>query len=120
MIKMAALGGLLLMIVVVATIVYLAGLAWLARHDVREDESPPQETSAQTYPISAIGSARRHRRGNCGTNTTRWYLNFSHLAEGRIANFSRADRRPANPSTGPRSASYRSWSESTHGSRSNQ
>ena len=44
MIKMAALGLLLLMIVVVATIVYIAGLAWLARHDVHQDESPLQET----------------------------------------------------------------------------
>lgn len=40
---MAAL-GLLLMIVVVGAIVYIAGLAWLARHDVRQDESPLQET----------------------------------------------------------------------------
>jgi len=44
MIKMAALGLLLLMTVVIATIVYIAGLAWLARHDVRQDERPPQET----------------------------------------------------------------------------
>jgi hypothetical protein len=43
MIKMTAL-GLLLMLVVVATIVYIAGLAWLARHDVRQAESPPTET----------------------------------------------------------------------------
>jgi hypothetical protein len=42
MIKMTAL-GLLLMLVVVATIVYIAGLAWLARHDVRQAESPPRE-----------------------------------------------------------------------------
>lgn len=50
MIKMVALGGLLLMIVVVATIVFLAGLAWLARHDVREDESPPQEIVSPNLP----------------------------------------------------------------------
>ena len=43
MIKMTAL-GLLLMVVVVATIVYIAGLACLARHDVRQAESPPPET----------------------------------------------------------------------------
>ena len=43
MIKMTAL-GLLLMLVVLATIVYIAGLAWLARHDVRQAESPPRET----------------------------------------------------------------------------
>jgi hypothetical protein len=43
MIKMTAL-GLLLMVVVVAAIVYIAGLACLARHDVRQAESPPQET----------------------------------------------------------------------------
>jgi hypothetical protein len=43
MIKMTAL-GLLLMLVVVATIVYIAGLACLARHDVRQAESPLTET----------------------------------------------------------------------------
>jgi hypothetical protein len=42
MIKMAALGLLLLMIVVVTAIVYFAGLAWLARHELRRDETPPQ------------------------------------------------------------------------------
>jgi len=42
MIKMAAL-GLLLMIVVIGAVVYIAGLAWLARYDVREEESPPEE-----------------------------------------------------------------------------
>lgn len=47
---MAPLGGLLLMTVVVATIVFLAGLAWLARYDVREDESPPQETVSPNLP----------------------------------------------------------------------
>ena len=41
-IKMTAL-GLLLTLVVVATIVYIAGLACLARHDVRQAESPPRE-----------------------------------------------------------------------------
>ena len=46
---MAAL-GLLLMIVVVAAIVYIAGLVWLARHDVREDESEPQETISPNLP----------------------------------------------------------------------
>ena len=40
---MAAL-ALLLMVVVVTAIVYIVGVAWLARHDVRQDESPPQET----------------------------------------------------------------------------
>ena len=50
MIKMAELGGLLLMIVVVATIVFLAGLAWLVRLDVREDESPPPEIVSQDLP----------------------------------------------------------------------
>ena len=50
MIKMAALGGLLLMIVVVATIAFLAGLAWLARLDVREDESPPPEIVSPNLP----------------------------------------------------------------------
>jgi hypothetical protein len=42
MIKMTAL-GLLLMVVVVATIVYIAELGWLARHEVRQAESPPGE-----------------------------------------------------------------------------
>jgi hypothetical protein len=37
MIKMTALG-------LLATVVYIAGLAWLARHDVRQAESPPRET----------------------------------------------------------------------------
>ena len=46
---MAAL-GLLLMIVVVTAVVYIAGLVWLARHDVREDESPPQETISPYLP----------------------------------------------------------------------
>ena len=40
---MAAL-GLLLMIVAIGAIVYIAGIAWLARLDVRQDESRPQET----------------------------------------------------------------------------
>ena len=43
MIKMTAL-GLLLMLVVLATIVYIAGLAWLARHGVRQAERPLTET----------------------------------------------------------------------------
>jgi hypothetical protein len=49
MIKMAAL-GLLLMIVVVTAVVYIAGLVWLARLDVREDESTPQETISPNLP----------------------------------------------------------------------
>jgi hypothetical protein len=49
MIKMAAL-GLLLIIVVVTAIVYIAGLVWLARLDVREDESAPQETISPNLP----------------------------------------------------------------------
>ena len=49
MIKMAAL-GLLFMIVVVTAIVYIAGLVWLARLDVREDESAPQETISPNLP----------------------------------------------------------------------
>jgi hypothetical protein len=49
MIKMAAL-GLLLMIVVGTAIVYIAGLVWLARLDVREDESAPQETISPNLP----------------------------------------------------------------------
>ena len=49
MIKMAAL-GLLLMIVVVAAVFYIAGLVWLARLDVREDESSPQETISPNLP----------------------------------------------------------------------
>jgi hypothetical protein len=50
MIKMAALGLLLLMIVVVTAIVYIAGLAWLARYDVREEESPPEEIIGPNLP----------------------------------------------------------------------
>ena len=49
MIKMAAL-GLLFMIVVVTAIIYIAGLVWLARLDVREDESAPQETISPNLP----------------------------------------------------------------------
>ena len=49
MIKMAAL-GLLLLIVVGTAIVYIAGLVWLARLDVREDESAPQETISPNLP----------------------------------------------------------------------
>jgi hypothetical protein len=49
MIEMAAL-GLLLMIVVIGTIVYIAGVAWLARLDVRQDESPPRETISPNLP----------------------------------------------------------------------
>jgi hypothetical protein len=58
MIKMAAL-ALLLMILVVTAVGYFAGLVWLARLDVREDESAPQETVSPANPISALESARR-------------------------------------------------------------
>jgi hypothetical protein len=40
--------GLLLMLVVVATIVYIAGLAWLAWHDLRQAERPLTEPIGQT------------------------------------------------------------------------
>ena len=40
---MAAL-GLLLVIVVIGAVGYIAGIAWLARLDVRQDEGPPPET----------------------------------------------------------------------------
>ena len=46
---MAAL-GLLLMIVVVGTIVYFAGLVWLVRLDIREDENPPPEIIRPSLP----------------------------------------------------------------------
>jgi hypothetical protein len=49
MIEMAAL-GLLLMLVVIAAVVYIAGVAWLARLDVRQDESPPPETINPKIP----------------------------------------------------------------------
>jgi len=49
MIKMTAL-GLLIMILVVALVVYLAALVWLVRHEVREDESPPQEIIRPNLP----------------------------------------------------------------------
>ena len=55
---MAAL-ALLFMILVVTVILYFAGLVWLARLDVREDESAPQETVTPANPISALESARR-------------------------------------------------------------
>ena len=51
MIKMAAL-GLLLMIVVVTTIAYIAGLAWLARHELRRDETPPPPSHALEAPAT--------------------------------------------------------------------
>jgi len=38
------------MIVVGTAIVYIAGLVWLARLDVREDESAPQETISPNLP----------------------------------------------------------------------
>ena len=49
MIEMAAL-GLLLVIVVIGAVVYIAGVAWLARLDVRQDESPPPETISPKLP----------------------------------------------------------------------
>ena len=42
--------GLLLMIVVVATIVYFAGLVWLVRLDLHEDENPPPEIIRPNLP----------------------------------------------------------------------
>ena len=49
MIEMAAL-GLLLAIVVIGAVVYIAGVAWLARLDVRQDESPPPEKISPNLP----------------------------------------------------------------------
>ena len=49
MIEMAAL-GLLLVIVVIGAVVYISGIAWLARLDVRLDESPPPETISPNLP----------------------------------------------------------------------
>jgi hypothetical protein len=49
MIEMAAL-GLLLVIVVIGAVVYISGIAWLARLDVRQDESPPPETISPNLP----------------------------------------------------------------------
>jgi hypothetical protein len=49
MIEMAAL-GLLLMIVVIGAVVYIGGVAWLARLDVRQDETPPPETIDPNLP----------------------------------------------------------------------
>jgi hypothetical protein len=49
MIEMAAL-GLLLVIVVICAVVYITGIAWLARLDVRQDESPPPETISPNLP----------------------------------------------------------------------
>jgi hypothetical protein len=49
MIEMAAL-GLLLMIVVIGAVVYIGGVAWLARLDVRQDETPPPETMDPNLP----------------------------------------------------------------------
>jgi hypothetical protein len=49
MIEMAAL-GLLLVIVVIGVVVYIAGIAWLARLDVRQDETPPPETVRPNLP----------------------------------------------------------------------
>jgi hypothetical protein len=51
MIKMAALGLLLMILVATAiVVVYIAGLVWLARHEVREDESPPPEIFSPNLP----------------------------------------------------------------------
>lgn len=49
MIGMAAL-GLLLVLVVIGAVVYISGIAWLARLDVRQDESPPPETISPNLP----------------------------------------------------------------------
>jgi hypothetical protein len=49
MIEMAAL-GLLLVIVVIGAVVYIGAIAWLARLDVRQDESPPPETIRPNLP----------------------------------------------------------------------
>ena len=49
MIAMAAL-GLLLVLVVIGAVVYISGIAWLARLDVRQDESPPPETISPNLP----------------------------------------------------------------------
>ena len=49
MIEMAAL-GLLLVLVVIGAVVYISGIAWLARLDVRQDESPPPETISPNLP----------------------------------------------------------------------
>ena len=49
MIEMAAL-GLLLVIVVIGAVVYIGGVAWLARLDVRQDEGPPPETVRPNLP----------------------------------------------------------------------
>ena len=48
-IEMAAL-GLLLVIVVIGAVVCIAGVAWLARLDVRQAESPPRETISANLP----------------------------------------------------------------------
>jgi hypothetical protein len=58
MIKMTAL-GLLLMVVVVSTIVYIAGLAWLARHDVRQAERPTAAGDTAPYPDQGAALPRR-------------------------------------------------------------
>ena len=46
---MAAL-GLLLVVVVIGAVVYIAGIAWLARLDVRQDEAPPPESVRPNLP----------------------------------------------------------------------
>ena len=42
--------GLLLVIVVIGAVVYIGGIAWLARLDVRQDETPPPETISPNLP----------------------------------------------------------------------
>lgn len=49
MIEMAAL-GLLLVLVVIGAVVYISAIAWLARLDVRQDESPPPEAISPNLP----------------------------------------------------------------------
>ena len=63
--QMAALGLLLLMIVVVAAIVYIAGLAWLVRYDVCEEERPP-EKDCQPKPIRSAPSKASADIGEVG------------------------------------------------------
>ena len=46
---MAAL-GLLLVVVVIGAVVHIAGIAWIARLDVRQGEAPPPETVRPNLP----------------------------------------------------------------------
>ena len=59
MVKMATLGLLLVIVVVTAIVVYLAGLVWLARHEVRRDETPPPEICPPEPTQSALSKAPR-------------------------------------------------------------